>query len=177
MPVEVVTEADAAAHGNPYLEETSDSEERRMSKSNMPGGTTFEFFLETICNGNPPGIFLLHYLFLKVEDKLEGENTTLRFVDSWTVFRADAGLAHLALHLRQKWSALFLRRLQSPGKPMTQIDLAVLDAVVFVLTAEEAELGLTQPYGIGQRPKMILGSDNICSSPGKCANIAAFVLP
>ena len=31
MPVEVVTEADAAAHGNPYLEETSDSEERRMS--------------------------------------------------------------------------------------------------------------------------------------------------
>ena len=31
MPVEVVTEADAAAHGNPYLEETSDSEERRMT--------------------------------------------------------------------------------------------------------------------------------------------------
>ena len=26
MPVEAVTEADAAAHGNPYLEETSDSE-------------------------------------------------------------------------------------------------------------------------------------------------------
>ena len=103
----------------------------------------------------------------QVEDKLEGENTTLRFVDSWTVFRADAGLAHLALHLRQKWSALFLRRLQAPGKPMTPLDLAVLDAVVAVLTAEEAELGLTQPHGIGQRPKMILGSDNICRSPGE----------
>ena len=37
MPVEVVTEADAAAHGNPYLEETSDSEVRRMSKSNVSG--------------------------------------------------------------------------------------------------------------------------------------------
>ena len=154
-----------------------------MSKSNVLGRPVnfpqfpipflvFSYsFLKTWRRTNSRHFLILHHSPLKVEDKLEGENTTLRFVDSWTVFRADAGLAHLALHLRQKWSALFLRRLQSPGKPMTQIDLAVLDAVVSVLTAEEAELGLTQPYGIGQRPKMILGSDNICSSPGKLTSI------
>ena len=33
MPVEVVTEADAAAHGNPYLEETSDSEVRKCERA------------------------------------------------------------------------------------------------------------------------------------------------
>ena len=91
--------------GNRYLEETSDSE---------------------------------------VEEKVEGENTTLR-IDEWTVFRrveqrvqisfevffpnnkcffhcrSDMDLAHLALQMRQKWASLFLRRLNSPGKPMTQV--------------------------------------------------------
>ena len=59
---------------------------------------------------------------------------------------------------------------------MSQVDLAVLDAVVYVLTAEEAEVGLTQPFGIGQRPKMLVASDAICSSPGKGMRSENFVL-
>ncbi len=100
----------------------------------------------------------------EVEEKTEGENTTLR-VDEWTVFRSDAELAHMALQLRQKWSSLFLRRLHSPGKPMSQVDNSVVDALVGVLSAEEQALGLTQPVGIGQRPKPI-PNEALCSSPG-----------
>ena len=56
-----------------------------------------------------------------IEEKVEGENTTLR-IDDWTVFRSDVELAHVALQLRQKWAALFLRRLHSPGKPMSPVN-------------------------------------------------------
>ena len=98
-----------------------------------------------------------------MEEKAEGENTTFR-IDDWVVFRSDADLAHLALQLRQKWSALFLRRLHSPGKPMTQVDTAVVDAIVNVLSTEEQALKLPQPNGIGQRPKPI-NSENLSSSP------------
>ncbi len=147
LPIEVVSEADAGVQGNRYLEETSDSE---------------------------------------VEEKAERENTTLR-IDEWTVFRSDAELAHLALQLRQKWSSLFLRRLHSPGKPMSQVrfvvfkkimygystistaifqvDNQVVDMLVSILSTEEHNMGLTQPVGIGQRPKPI-STEALCSSPG-----------
>ncbi|KAH8040331.1 hypothetical protein HPB51_010111 [Rhipicephalus microplus] len=60
----------------------------------------------------------------------------------------------LALHLRQKLQALFLRRMNSPGKPWSQSDDAVIRAVVGVLTSEEEALNLPRPPpGIGQRPR------------------------
>ena len=97
---------------------------------------------------------------------MEGENTTLR-IDEWVVFRSDAELAHLALQLRQKWSSLFLRRLHSPGKPMSQVDNSVVETLVNILSAEEQNLGLMQPAGIGQRPKQLGATENtMCSSPG-----------
>ena len=38
---------------------------------------------------------------------------------------------------------------------MTIVDNTVVDTLVNMLTAEEQNLGLTQPVGIGQRPKSI----------------------
>jgi len=46
------------------------------------------------------------------------------------------------------------------------VDNHIIDSVVSVLSSEEANLGLTQPSGIGQRPKPI-PSEAICSSPGE----------
>lgn len=63
-------------------------------------------------------------------------------------------MGHLALQLRQKLQALFLRRMQCPTKPWSQVDEAVVRAVVGVLTSEEEALGLPKgPPGIGQRPR------------------------
>ena len=114
----------------------------------------------------------------EVEEKVEGENTTLR-IDDWVVFRSDAELAHMALQLRQKWSSLFLRRLHSPAKPMSQVDNSVVETLVNILSAEEQNLGLTQPAGIGQRPQQFpADSGAMCSSPGtieKEKNICFFI--
>ena len=63
----------------------------------------------------------------EAEDRGEGSFSMLR-LDDWATFRAESSLIHLALQLRQKWSALFLRRLNCPAKQMTQ--------VCFILMAE-----------------------------------------
>lgn len=64
-----------------------------------------------------------------MEEKIEGENRTLR-IDDWTVFRSGAENVNLALHLRQKWSAVFLRRLNSPSKPMSQVIKLILNYAI-----------------------------------------------
>jgi len=56
----------------------------------------------------------------EAEERGEGSYSVLR-LDDWAVFKSESELIHLALQLRQKWSSLFLRRLQSPGKQMTQV--------------------------------------------------------
>ncbi|XP_063233748.1 3'-5' RNA helicase YTHDC2-like isoform X2 [Bacillus rossius redtenbacheri] len=88
----------------------------------------------------------------EAEERADGENTMLK-LDEWVVFRVDAEAAHLALHLRQKWNSLLLRRMRAPAKPWSQVDEQVLKTVVGVLTAEEQNLGLQQPAGVGQRPR------------------------
>ena len=103
LPIEIVSEADAGVQG------------KDTNTATVYGK---KFFRVTIFDeGNK---YLEETSDSEVEEKVEGENTTLR-IDDWTVFRSDADLAHLALQLRQKWSSLFLRRLHSPSKPMSQV--------------------------------------------------------
>ncbi|XP_015596401.1 probable ATP-dependent RNA helicase YTHDC2 [Cephus cinctus] len=84
------------------------------------------------------------------------DGTTILKLDDWVVFKMDPEGAQLLLHLRQKWNALFLRRMKSPSKPMSQLDEQVVRTLVAVLTNEERSCGLQQPSGIGQRPRPLL---------------------
>lgn len=61
----------------------------------------------------------------------------------------------MVFQLRQRWHSLFLRRIQCPSKPWSQLDETTIRAVVSVLSSEEQAAGLQQPTGIGQRPKPI----------------------
>ena len=77
-------------------------------------------------------------------------------LDDWIVFKLDPEAAQLVLHLRQKWNALFLRRMKNPNKAMSQQDEQVIKTLVTVITNEEQTYGLQQPLGIGQRPRPLL---------------------
>lgn len=84
------------------------------------------------------------------------EGTTILKLDDWVVFKLDPEAAQLILHLRQKWNALFLRRMKTPSKPMSQLDEQVVRTLVAVITNEEQACGLQQPSGIGQRPRPLI---------------------
>lgn len=59
-------------------------------------------------------------------------------------------------YVRQKFYALFLKRLKNPGKSWTQEDEAVLNAMVTVLHAEEQASNMTRPSlenVVGRRPR------------------------
>ncbi|XP_022100852.1 probable ATP-dependent RNA helicase YTHDC2 [Acanthaster planci] len=97
------------------------------------------------------------------EDEDRGQRAGLK-LDDWIVLKADTEAANLALHLRQKWHTLFLRRMRMPAKPWAPGDEAVLRTIVKVLSNEEQSLGLQQPVGIGQRPKP-MAMDHFNSTP------------
>lgn len=86
------------------------------------------------------------------EEKEDTTKTTLQF-DDWLSFKLDNETASLVLQLRHKWNCLFLRRMKAPSKPWSQVDEAVIKAVISVLSNEEQSLGFQQPAGIGQRPR------------------------
>ncbi|XP_077256086.1 3'-5' RNA helicase YTHDC2 [Temnothorax americanus] len=89
----------------------------------------------------------------EVDESHEG---TIFKLDDWVVFKLDPETAQLFLHLRQKWNALFLRRMKAPNKAMTALDEKVINALVTVITNEEQACGLQQPAGIGQRPRPLI---------------------
>ena len=43
-------------------------------------------------------------------------------LDDWIHFKVDAESAQRVLMLRQKWHSLFIRRMRSPSKPLSQSD-------------------------------------------------------
>lgn len=90
----------------------------------------------------------------EAEESCEG--MTILKIDDWISFKLDMKSAELLLNLRQKWNALFLRRMKNPGKPMSQQDEQVVRTLVTVITTEEQACGLQQPLGIGQRPRPLL---------------------
>ncbi|KOC69519.1 putative ATP-dependent RNA helicase YTHDC2 [Habropoda laboriosa] len=89
----------------------------------------------------------------EVDESNEG---TIFKLDDWVVFKLDPETARFFLHLRQKWNALFLRRMKTPNKAMSQLDEKVLSTLVNVITNEEQACGLQQPSGIGQRPRPLI---------------------
>lgn len=90
----------------------------------------------------------------EVEEGQEG--TTILKLDDWVVFKLDLESAQLILHLRQKWNALFLRRMKCPNKTLSQQDEQVIKTIVSVLSNQEQAHGLQQPSGIGQRPRPLI---------------------
>ncbi|CAL8280780.1 unnamed protein product [Lota lota] len=86
-------------------------------------------------------------------------------INEWIDFQLESETAKLVFQLRQKWHSMFLRRMRSPSKPLSQQDEATICALVSVLIAEEQAVGLLQPAGIGQRPWPMLseGSQEISS--------------
>lgn len=88
----------------------------------------------------------------EIEDSTSKEKSYFK-IDSWISFQVNPDIAQLAFQIRQKWHALFLRRMYSPSKPLSQAEDAVIKAVVEILSIEEQALGLQQPTGIGQRPR------------------------
>ncbi|GFU19130.1 3'-5' RNA helicase YTHDC2 [Nephila pilipes] len=92
------------------------------------------------------------------EDDSKYDNQKAMFkIDDWISFRVEPEIARLALQLRQKWHALFLKRMHAPSKVLTQADEGVIRTIAGVLIAEDQSLNLLQPAGIGQRPRPILG--------------------
>ena len=54
------------------------------------------------------------------DDPDDANNSAIR-IDDWISFQSDSAMIQNLLQLRQKWSAMFLRRLKTPGKPLTQV--------------------------------------------------------
>ncbi|GFY33088.1 3'-5' RNA helicase YTHDC2 [Trichonephila clavipes] len=92
------------------------------------------------------------------EDDTKYDNQKAMFkIDDWISFRVEPEIARLALQLRQKWHALFLKRMHAPSKVLTPADECVIRTIANVLIVEDQFLNLVQPTGIGQRPRPILG--------------------
>ncbi|XP_034942957.1 3'-5' RNA helicase YTHDC2-like isoform X2 [Chelonus insularis] len=90
----------------------------------------------------------------EVEESREG--ITFLKLDDWISFKLDYETVQLVLHLRQKWNALFLRRMKTPNRTMSQLDELVIKTIVNVITNEEQACDLQQPSGIGQRPRPLI---------------------
>ncbi|XP_038221277.1 3'-5' RNA helicase YTHDC2-like [Zerene cesonia] len=100
---------------------------------------------------NPPG--LSSDSDSEADENNSSPDTAVLTLDDWMAFTADASDAISVYYLRQKLCALVIRRMSNPGKAMTPLDEQILNTVVHVLGAEEKNVGLNQPAGIGQRPK------------------------
>ncbi|XP_008552870.1 3'-5' RNA helicase YTHDC2 isoform X2 [Microplitis demolitor] len=90
----------------------------------------------------------------EAEDSREG--MTILRLDDWIALKVDYDTAKLVLYLRQKWNALFLRRMKTPNKNMTQLDELVIKSIVSIISNEEHACDLQQPTGIGQRPRPLI---------------------
>lgn len=73
-------------------------------------------------------------------------------IDDWITFRLKHEVGHLIWQLRQKWHALFLRRISSPGRTTSNADSMVIKTMADILNLEEQGMGMQQPVGVGQRP-------------------------
>ncbi|KAH9634611.1 hypothetical protein HF086_009263 [Spodoptera exigua] len=100
---------------------------------------------------NPPG--LSSDSDSEADENNASPDAAVITIDDWMAFTTDAADALNVFYLRQKLCALVIRRMSNPAKPMTPLDEQILSTVVHVMGAEEKNVGLNQPSGIGQRPK------------------------
>ncbi|XP_076800164.1 3'-5' RNA helicase YTHDC2-like isoform X2 [Clavelina lepadiformis] len=97
------------------------------------------------------------------EDLDLGRMSTLS-ITNWIKITLEPALAHMIVQLRTKWYSLFTRRIRNPSKPWQQEDEAILSSVINILSSEDQTIGLTQPSGIGQRPRPVTHDDSGRSS-------------
>lgn len=100
---------------------------------------------------NPPG--LSSDSDSEADENNASPDAAVITIDDWMAFTTDAADALNVFYLRQKLCALVIRRMSNPAKPMTPLDEQILSTVVHIMGAEEKNVGLNQPSGIGQRPK------------------------
>uniref|UniRef100_A0A8C4R1B1 RNA helicase n=1 Tax=Eptatretus burgeri TaxID=7764 RepID=A0A8C4R1B1_EPTBU len=87
------------------------------------------------------------------EDEAMPKDEAILHLTDWLQLHMESKEASVLLQLRMKWNVLFLRRMHSPTKPWSTADEDTMRAVVNALTKHEKAMGLTQPIGIGQRPR------------------------
>uniref|UniRef100_UPI00358E29D8 3'-5' RNA helicase YTHDC2-like n=1 Tax=Myxine glutinosa TaxID=7769 RepID=UPI00358E29D8 len=93
------------------------------------------------------------------EDETIPQDEAILHLTDWLQLQMESEEASLLLQLRMKWNVLFLRHMRSPAKPLSAADEATMRAVVNALTNQEEAMGLTQPIGIGQRPRPTVCED------------------
>ncbi|XP_005089719.1 3'-5' RNA helicase YTHDC2 [Aplysia californica] len=91
----------------------------------------------------------------KTADDLGGIMKVFR-PDDWLTFHCSSMDGAAGLELRMKLHSLFLTRIKYPHRPWTQADEATLQTVTSLLTNADAVIGLTNPIGVGQRPKQMV---------------------
>ncbi|XP_075918738.1 3'-5' RNA helicase YTHDC2-like [Petromyzon marinus] len=110
------------------------------------------------------------------DNEIEEEvNTAVLHLDEWINFKLDPEAANLLLRLRQKWRALFARRMREPSRAPSQADEATVSAVVAALAREDEALGLRRPAGIGRRPTMPIAPAARFSPPAAAAAAASWM--
>ena len=58
-------------------------------------------------------------------DDPEDANNSIMRLDEWISFKSDSLTIQSLVQLRLKWSVMFLKRLKSPGKPVTQASATI----------------------------------------------------
>lgn len=95
------------------------------------------------------------------EDEADDLGPATLKIDDWINFRLTHEVGNLIWQLRQKWHSLFLRRISSPGRQLSNADALVIKTIADVLNLEEQSIGIPQPVGVGQRPAPM--SSTFCS--------------
>jgi len=97
-------------------------------------------------------------------DTEDNSNSCKVHISDWIQLQMDPSLAHLLMQLRTKWYSLFYRRIHNASKSWQNEDEAVLSTIINILSSEDQLARLTQPSGIGQRPKLVNQDDGKKSS-------------
>lgn len=85
----------------------------------------------------------------------ESENPEM-VLNNWISFEGDSQLLNILSNLRTKINNLVNKKIAAPQKNLTIQDDNLIQLISTILTREDNSLGLIQPPGIGQRPKMLL---------------------
>jgi len=93
-------------------------------------------------------------------DTEDQSNSCKVHISDWIQLQMDPSLAHLLMQLRTKWYSLFYRRIHNASKSWQNEDEAVLSTIINILSSEDQLARLTQPSGIGQRPKLVNQDDH-----------------
>lgn len=78
-------------------------------------------------------------------------------LDDWICFSLPTETAYMVYNLRQKMNALVLKFINNPRNyAKTELDSNIIVAITEILSLEDIHHNLSQPTGIGERPKAVV---------------------